>query len=197
MVRFALLLASVASVSCANDRPAWASQGAQDDPAQLKRAGELERSGKYSDAIDIYKELAAKDGPTAIASRRGLLRTLAETGKYGDAEEAGKRFVAGPSGAELQNALGEVLRLRGRTTEAEAAFKAAIAGRSSDSLSARLNLDVLRFDRGEHAEALKDLDGFIDVYNSRRRSLTSEELMAVGTACRYLGVAYLEIAGFQ
>lgn len=188
MVRFALLLATVASVSCANDRPAWASQGAQDDPAQLKRAGELERSGKYSDAIDIYKELAAKDGPTAIASRRGLLRTLAETGKYGDAEEAGKRFVAGPSGAELQNALGEVLRLRGRTTEAEAAFKAAMAGRSSDSLSARLNLDVLRFDRGEHAEALKDLDGFIDVYNSRRRSLTSEELMAVGTACRYLGV---------
>jgi hypothetical protein len=81
-----LLLAMVASVSCANDRPAWASQGVQDDPAQLKRAGELERSGKYSEAIDIFKELAAKDGATAVASRRGLLRTLSETGKYGDAE---------------------------------------------------------------------------------------------------------------
>jgi tetratricopeptide (TPR) repeat protein len=188
MVRFALLLATVASVSCANDRPAWASQSAQDDPAQLKRAGELERSGKYSEAIDIYKELAAKDGSTSVASRRGLLRTLSETGKYGDAEDAGKRFVGGTSGVELQNALGEVLRLRGKTVEAEAAFKAAMTGRASDSLTARLNLDVLRWDRGEHAEALKDLDGFIDVYNSRKRSLTSEELMAVGTACRYLGV---------
>ena len=72
-------------------------------------------SGKYSEAIDIYKELAAKDGPTAIASRRGYCGRSAETGKYGDAEDAGKRFVAGASGAELQNALGEVLRLRGKT----------------------------------------------------------------------------------
>ena len=188
VIRGALFLAMVASVSCANDRPAWASQGAEDDPAQLRRAGELERSGKYADAIAIYKDLATKDGPTAVESRRGLLRTLAETGKYSEAEDAGKRFVAGSSGAELQNALGEVLRLRGKTSEAETAFKAAMAGRASDSLTARLNLDVLRYDRGEHAEALTDLDGFIDVYNSRKRSLTSKELMAVGTACRYLGV---------
>ena len=186
--RVALFLATVASVSCANDRPAWASQSAQDDPAQLKRAGELERSGKYDEAIGIYKDLAAKDGPTAVASRRGLLRTLSETGKYADAEEAGKRFVAGTAGVELQNTLGEVFRLRGKTSDAETAFKAAMAGRASDSLTARLNLDVLQFDRGGHAEALKDLDGFIDVYNSRRRSLTSDELMAIGTACRYLGV---------
>src|SRR6476659_10100283 len=80
--RVALLLATVASVSCANDRAAWASQGAQDDPSQLKRAGELERSGKYGEAIDIYKELAAKEGPTAVAAgccgrspRRGSTRT--------------------------------------------------------------------------------------------------------------------------
>ena len=188
MLRLTLLFATVASVSCANDRPVWASQGVQDDPARLQRAGELERSGKYDEAIDIYKTLAAKDGPTAVASRRGYVRTLAETGKYSDAEESAKRFVTGPSGVELQNTLGEVLRLRGRTAEAEAAFKAAVSGAASDSLTARLNLDVLRYDRGEHAEALKDLDGFIDVYNSRRRSLTSDELMAVGTACRYLGV---------
>ena len=163
-----LLLASMASVSCANDRPAWASQGAQDDPAQLKRAGELERSGKYGEAIDIYKNLAAKDGPTAVASRRGLLRTLSETGKYSEAEDAGQRFVSGTSGTELQNALGEVYRIRGKRAEAEAAFKAAMAGRASDSLTARLNLAVLRYDRGEHAEALEELDTFIDVYNTRK-----------------------------
>ena len=44
-----------------------------------------------------------------------------------------------------------------------------MTGRASDSLTARLNLDVLRFDRGEHAEALRDLDGFIDIYNDRKR----------------------------
>jgi len=180
-------LAIVASVSCANDRPVWA-QGAQDDASELKRAGELARTGKYDEAIDIYKTLAAKDGPTAVDSRRGLLRTLAEVGKYAEAEEAGKRFVAGPSGVQVQNALGEVLELRGKTTEAEAEFRAAQAGHASDSLTARLNANVLRFDRGEHAEALRDLDAFIDIYNSRKRSLTSEELMAIGTACRYLGV---------
>jgi tetratricopeptide (TPR) repeat protein len=187
LVRLGLLLATVAGVSCANDRPAWASQGL-DDPAQLKRAGELERSGKYGDAIEIYKSLAAKDGPAAVAGRRGLLRTLSETGKYGEAEDAGKRFVAGASGGELRNALGEVLQLRGKTVEAEAAFKAALAAHASDSLTARVNLDVSRFDRGDHAEALADLDGFIDIYNSHKRTLTSNELMAVGTACRYLGV---------
>src|SRR4051812_25753935 len=90
MMRFVLLLATVASVSCANDRPVWASQGVQDDPAELKHAGELERSGKYDEATTIYRTLAAKDGPTAVASRRGLLRTLSEVGKYADAETAGR-----------------------------------------------------------------------------------------------------------
>ena len=69
LLRAALFLATVASVSCANDRPVWASQGqgAQDDPSQLRRAGELARTGKYDEAIDIYKGLAGKDGAVAVA----------------------------------------------------------------------------------------------------------------------------------
>jgi tetratricopeptide (TPR) repeat protein len=187
ILRLALLVATLASVSCANDRPVWASQGAQDDASRLRRAGELERTGKYDEAIDIYEDLAGKDNASA-ASRRGLLRALSEVGKYAEAEEAGRRFVAGPGGVELQNALGEVLERRGKRAEAEAAFRAAMTGRASDSLTARLNLAVLRFERGEHAQALADFDGFIDVYNSSRPRLTSAELMAVGTAVRYLGV---------
>ncbi len=187
ILRLALLVVVVTSVSCANDRPVWASQGAQDDATRLRRAGELERTGKYDEAIDIYKDLANKENATA-ASRRGLLRTLSEVGKYVDAEEAGRRFIAGPGGVELQNALGEVLERRGNRAEAEAAFRAAVGGRASDSLTARLNLAVLRFERGEHAEALADFDGFIDVYNASRPRLSSAELMAVGTAVRYLGV---------
>jgi len=186
-VRLLLLLATVASVSCANDRPAWARQEREDDSARLRRAGELERTGKYAESIAIYKDLAAKD-TASVASRRGLLRALSEVGKYGEAQEAGQRFVGAPNGAELQNALGEVFALRGNVADAETAFRAAMAGKASDSLTARLNLAVLRFNRGEHAAALRELDSFIDVYNTRKQSLTSSELMAVGTACRYLGV---------
>jgi hypothetical protein len=95
MLRLALLLATVASVSCANDRPVWASQGGQDDPAQLKRAGELERTGKYS-GRSTSARIAAKDGPTAIASRHAARWPRpANTAT----RRAGKRFVAGPSGA--------------------------------------------------------------------------------------------------
>ena len=192
VLRLGLLIAVLASVSCANDRPVWASQGAQDDASRLRRAGELERTGKYDEAIEIYKDLAGKANAT-VTSRRGLLRVLSEVGKYDEAEEAGRRFVAGDGGGELQNALGEVLKRRGKRTEAEAAFRAAMSGRASDSLIARLNLDVVRFERGDHAEALKDFDGFIDIYNSRRRSLTSDELLAVGTAVRYLGVTNAQL----
>ena len=187
LMRLVLLVAMLASVSCANDRPVWASQGAQDDASRLRRASELERTGKYDEAIDIYKSLASKENASP-ASRRGLLRSLSEVGKYAEAEEAGRRFVSGPGGVEMQNALGEVLERRGKRADAEAAFRAAMTGGASDSLTARLNLAVLRFDRGEHAEALAEFDGFIDVYNSRRPRLTSAELMAVGTAVRYLGV---------
>ena len=187
LIRLTLLVATLTSVSCANDRPVWAWQGSQDDATRLRRAGELERSGTYDEAIDIYKDLAGKENAT-VASRRALLRTLSEVGKYADAEEAVRRYVAGAGGAELQNALGEVLERRGKRADAEAAFRAALSGRASDSLTARLNLAMLRFDRGEHAEALREFDSFIDVYNSRRPSLTSAELLAVGTAVRYLGV---------
>ena len=54
---------------------------------------------------------------------------LSEVGKYDEAEEAGRRFVAGDGSVELQNALGEVLERRGKRTEAEAAFRAAMSGR--------------------------------------------------------------------
>src|SRR5262249_13502955 len=76
------------------------------------------------------------------------------------------------------------LAARGRLGEAETAFKKAIAA-ASDSLVAEVDLAELRFDRGERDEAMKGFGRLIDAYNRNR--LDSEQLTAVGTACRYLG----------
>ena len=87
------------AASCGNDRPAWAWQGAaqQDDASRLKRASDAYRTGKYDDAITLYGELSAKANATP-ASKRGLVRALAEVGRYREAEEAARRFVAGANG---------------------------------------------------------------------------------------------------
>ncbi len=87
----------------------------------------------------------------------------------------------------LANALGELLVLRGRLTEAADAFHTALAGASADSLTARLNLALLQQRRGEQDSARSAFERFIDVYNGVRR-LTSKELEAVGTAVQRLSV---------
>jgi tetratricopeptide (TPR) repeat protein len=180
-----LVFAALLTLACANDSAAWARQG--DDAARLRQAIEAYRTGKYSEAIKLYGDLAAK--PTAtVAAKRGLVRALAEVGRYDEAETAARRFVgAAADGAQLQSTLGSVLVARGKRGDAETAFRAAVAAPASDSLTARLALAELRFARGDRAAAMKEFDHFIDVYNQRRRTLTSEELTAVGKACAYLG----------
>ncbi|MDQ3698063.1 MAG: tetratricopeptide repeat protein [Gemmatimonadota bacterium] len=144
------------------------------------------RSGKYEQAIALYRALAS--APDAIpADRRGYVRALAEVGQYQTAEEVGRRYVSsGTTSPELWNTLGEVLALRGKSGEAAHAFGKALAGGASDSLTARLNLAVIRWERGERDEARRDFDRFIDIYNAGGH-LSSAQLTAIGTAVRYLG----------
>jgi tetratricopeptide (TPR) repeat protein len=153
--------------------------------AQLDDARTAYRTGKYDDAIAIYRRAADRD-PTSVEAWQGLARSLSMVGQYGDAEQALKRAPA-ELAAALANTLGDVLTQQGKVPEAEAAYRTAVQQRAADSLSARLNLALLRYGRGEHSPALDEFDSFIDVYN-RGRLLTSEELVAVGTAVRYLGV---------
>jgi tetratricopeptide (TPR) repeat protein len=79
-----------------------------------------------------------------------------------------------------------MLAHRGRLDEAGHQFRRAVEGRASDSLTARLNLLLLRQRRGDIAAAMQGFDDFIDIYN-RRRDLSSEEITAVATAVRQLG----------
>ena len=146
------------------------------------------RTGQYEAAIRAFTALSASD-TAAVRARRGLVRALGEVGRYADAEAAARRYATpDASGRELANSLGEALIAQGKIQEAEAAFRRAVNEKATDSLTARLNLAVLRFERGERDQAMRDFDHFIDVYNDSRGRLTAAELTAIGTACRYLGL---------
>ncbi len=139
--------------------------------------------GAYDDAIRQLRRLVRGDAPVAI--HRALVRALAEVGRYEEAEEAA-RDGRERHGAALDNLLGEVLATRGRWREAEASFRAAIAGGADDEATARANLAELELSAGRREEAMRAFDGFIDFYN-RARTLSSAELTAVGVAVRRLG----------
>jgi cellulose synthase operon protein C len=144
------------------------------------------RAGDYEAAIAALRGQARAD-PRRAAAHRALARTLAEVGRYDQAEEVVRSFQsANPRSPELLTTLGEVLRARGRSAEAEAAFKKAIAGRAADALTAEVDLAVMRFDRGERDEARRGFHRLIDAYNGSA-GLGSEQLAAVAVACRYLG----------
>jgi tetratricopeptide (TPR) repeat protein len=146
------------------------------------------RTGNYENAISAFTALTSSD-TAPVAARRGLVRALTAVGRYDVAEAAARRFATPDArGRELANTLGEVLILRGKIADAEAAFGRAVTEKATDSLTARVNLAVLRFDRGERDAAMREFDHFIDVYNGAQGRLKASELTAIGIACRYLGL---------
>lgn len=160
---------------------------AQEPRRSAATAAEAFRSGQYDDALRMARADAARE-PRNAAPVRLQGAVLRATGRYADAEDVMAAFAAAnPSDASLWNAIGEVQRDRGRLAEAESSFRRAMTGRAPDSVMARLNLAVLRFDRGEHEAAMREFDSFIDVYNVRRGRLGASDLEAVAIACRYLG----------
>ncbi|NIM50614.1 MAG: tetratricopeptide repeat protein [Gemmatimonadales bacterium] len=173
-------LSLLAALSCLTAPYVWA-QG------ELAGARAAYNEGRYDDAISGFTRLVRRQ-PASAEAARGLVRALGEVGRYRDAEHTARRFVERNSRSpELWTLLGEVLLRQGRRDEAERAFANAVRGGASDSLAARLNLAILRYERGDVAEAMREFDAFIDVYNQTPR-LNSDELTAVATAVRYLGV---------
>jgi len=120
------------------------------------------------------------------AGPQAEVTALRERGRYGDAIAAARR-------ANLAPALGELLRLTGQWEEAERVLRRATGERRPDSLLVVLELALLRHERGELAAAFRDFDRFIDAYNTAR-SLSSDELAAVGVAVQHLSVADPELA---
>jgi tetratricopeptide (TPR) repeat protein len=159
--------------------PACAQQETTDGADALRR-------GDYQTAIDALARAASQ--PQAAASDYRLLaRALSKVGRYDEAEEAvrgGMERVTDPE--ELHNTLGELLDLRGRVDESGSAFREAMASAASDRNVAALNLAVLQYRQGEVDAAMAAFNGFIDLYNETP-DLPPHDLVAVGTALRYLG----------
>ena len=156
--------------------------------AELRqRAAQALRTGDYEDARSMYEGLVGR--PDANASdKRGLIAVFMETGAYEDAERRSREFASSSDSAALFVPLGDALMARGNRVAADSAFRRAIAASAPDSLTARLRLALNELDRGERQAAYRELDRFIDVFNEAGpRSLTSADLVAVGTAVRLLG----------
>lgn len=150
-------------------------------------ANTLYSTGQYANAILVLQAMPKSD--TAWMSMQPLLvRALAAVGRYDDAERVGREAAAAPNGKIALNVLGEVLKMRGRRAAAESLFTRAVEQKAADSLTAKLNLAVLQYERGDRDRALAAFDKFIDVYNNSIASLSSDDLVAVGLAVRYLGV---------
>lgn len=62
------------------------------------------------------------------------------------------------------------------------------ADAQADSLTVRLRQAIAQYDRGDRASAMREFTRFIDIYNAAADRLTSQELVAVATACTYLGI---------
>ncbi|NIP59111.1 MAG: tetratricopeptide repeat protein [Gemmatimonadetes bacterium] len=177
-VAAAILLGTLSAVG---PRPATAQDGGE----RLAAAREAFLGGRYEEALASYEDLTTPEEPRPEAWR-GRVRVLARLGRYSEAEETARRGARATAGPELWTPLGQALRSRGRLDEAEDAFRRALNEGAADSLQARLELALLRFERGRREEALRTFDGFVDVYN-RNRGLSGEALTAVGTAVRHLG----------
>jgi tetratricopeptide (TPR) repeat protein len=158
--------------------------------AAVTKYGEPEslyRTGQYANVVTVLGALPRTDS-TWMAMQPMLIRSLALVGRYDEAERTGREAMAIPGGESVLNTLGEVVLQRGKRAAAESLFTRAVSASAVDSLTARLNLAILMYERGGRDSALNAFDKFIDVYNQRSNRLTARELADVGMAVRYLGV---------
>ena len=155
--------------------------------AKYGDANTLYTTGQYANAILVIQAMPRGDSAW-MAAQPMLVRSLALIGRYDEAERAGREAAAAPGGKAILNTLGETVLLRGKRAAAESLFTRAVEQKATDSLTAKLNLAILMFDRGARATALDAFDKFIDVYNNSAPTLSSDDLVAVGIAVRYLGV---------
>ena len=135
------------------------------------------RAGRYAEAIELGRGLLSS-APNDRETRELVVASLDAIGHYPDALREAET---------LPVMRGRILMELGRFEEAADAFQQAIDGGDPDSLTAELNLAVIRFERGEREDAMERFDRFIDVYNAGT-PLTAADLTAVGTAVRYLGM---------
>ena len=140
------------------------------------------KQGNYQAAIAAFSRLG--DDP---AAQRGMLQAYLETGRYQEAEEAARKFLAARGGdAGLRTALGEALAATGRYPEAIAEFERAAQGAAG---AARLRAELRRGEllklTGKEGPAREVFQSFVRHYNAQKPR-TAEELTLVAGALAHL-----------
>ena len=125
-------------------------------------AVEALRRGQYGRALEASRtDLAAS--PQSVPALLVLIRALLETGAHGEAEDTVRNFLSSnPKAADAWNAMGDVLVVRGRRADAEAAFSKAIADSEVfQRLDERVLVEFLQADEvdvGDHRPLFDDDD---------------------------------------
>ena len=157
-------------------------------PAVKLSAIEALRRGQYSRAIEAGREDLARE-PSNTAPLTALTKALLETGSHAEAEDVVRGFISrNQRAADAQNLLGDVLVIRGKRADAEAAYLKAISGKAQNALAAEASLGILLYEKGLRTEANVRFERLISAYNAGRAT-TASDLIALGRACRYLGAA--------
>ena len=139
----------------------------------LESARASYRAGQYEKAIAIFEEHAKAPGQTQKEARLGLLATLLKTGDYERTEALAREYMGTGGVPEIQVALGKVLALTGKTSEAKSAFQAGLQAPGTAGLEARFGLGSLLARTGDwqHASEM-----FTDLFD--RASQSNERHMA-------------------
>jgi cellulose synthase operon protein C len=113
---------------------------------------------------------------------RAQVRALADAGHLDDAER-----MARGGGAPLTASLGEVLVMRGRLTEAESVFKAAITNDPGGQRTAEAALAELAFRRGDRTDAFRRASALTGSYENPTSAWSADDRVAAGRAYVILG----------
>lgn len=118
--------------------------------AEFLRAGDLQASGRYAEAADLWREIVAA-APQSPEARSNLGSTLLALGRIEAAEAAARAAVAlAPQAHGPRYQLGRLLGVIGRPQEGAKELEAALALRPDDART-RLDLGYLRLAAGDFA----------------------------------------------
>jgi len=163
---------------------------AQSTVTELPGLVELKK-GEYENALKLLSAHLAAN-PTDASAQRYLLRVYAETGRYADAEAAGKKFLLkNPDAGTVRFELAEVLATTGRYAEASSEFERAGSdlNKSHAPDAERLNCDLRRAEvldqTGQDVKA-KEIYQALEKYYYDNVPQEAPELTAVARALVHL-----------
>jgi cellulose synthase operon protein C len=162
-------------------RHAFAQSGDDAGDAELKK-------GDYENAIRSFTTRLTANAADADAET-GLLRAYLETGRYLEAETAGRKFlVKNPNAASVRHQVGEVLVMTGRYAEAIAEFERA-ANDAPKSPAQKLSSDLRRAEilelTGQEDRARPIFESLVAYYKGKQPD-TAPELTSIARALVHL-----------